>query len=268
MIRSIRSRVVALFGLSLLAAVPAMGQTTQPSNSKVVRVAIYQDEGSKTAATNIEKCLKAAPGSFTFRRVSAQDIRDGVLKDFDVVVQGGGSGSGQAKALQDQGRENIKQFVRDGGGYIGICAGAYLATTDYTWSLHLLPAKVVDRAHWARGGGQVKLKMTPDGQKQLAVPSDVVECRYNQGPLLAPMAVEGMAPYRPLALYDSEIAEKGAPKGVMIGTTAFAMTEYGKGRVFVSSPHPEATAGLDGIIRAAVAWAGGAPTPPTTQPAK
>jgi glutamine amidotransferase-like uncharacterized protein len=268
MIRTIRSYVVALLGLCAFAAGPVMGQTTQPTSGKVVRVAIYQDDGSKTAAPNIEKCLKAAPGAFTFRRVTAQEIRDGVLKDFDVVVQGGGSGGGQAKALQEQGRENIKQFVRDGGGYIGICAGAYLATTDYSWSLHLLPAKVVDRAHWARGGGQVKLKMTPDGQKQLGVADEIVECRYNQGPLLAPMAVEGMAPYRALALYESEIAEKGAPKGVMIGTTAFAMTEYGKGRVFVSSPHPEATAGLDGIIRAAVAWAGGAAVPPTTQPTR
>src|SRR4051812_18762966 len=83
-------------------------------------------------------------------RVGAKDIREGVLKEMDVLVQPGGSGSKQAEALQPEGCDAIREFVKGGGGYVGICAGSYLATTDYTWSLGILNAKVVDRKHWAR----------------------------------------------------------------------------------------------------------------------
>ena len=37
-------------------------------------------------------------------------------------------------------RSEVKAFVKDGGCYVGICAGCYLASTGYDWSLDLLPA--------------------------------------------------------------------------------------------------------------------------------
>jgi hypothetical protein len=60
----------------------------------------------------------------------------------------------------------------------------------------------------------------------------------------------------PLASYRTEIAKRGAPKGVMAGTPAIVRVRYGKGRVFVISPHPEKTRGLGGIARSAIVWAG------------
>ena len=45
-----------------------------------------------------------------------------------------------------------------------------------------------------------------------------------------------------------------APSGVMIGTTAMARAMYGQGHVLLISPHPERSEGLDGVIRAAIAW--------------
>jgi glutamine amidotransferase-like uncharacterized protein len=257
---SLTLRAVAFLVLFLGTCVQLQAQTTKPvappAEKRVIRVALYEDEGSKGSAAKVEKCLAADPGRFSYKRVTAEDIRNGVLRDFDVVVQGGGSGSGQAKALQEKGCENIRQFVKDGGGYIGICAGAYLASSHYTWSLNILNAKVVDTKHWARGNGQVKLKLTAAGQEALAIKEQVVDCRYAQGPLLAPGDQPTVEPYKLLATYDSEIAEKGAPKGVMIGTTALATGNFGKGRVFVSSPHPEQTPGLEKIIRTAAEWAG------------
>lgn len=59
-----------------------------------------------------------------------------------------------------------------------------------------------------------------------------------------------------LATYRTEIAKRGAPKGVMPGTAAMASARYGKGRVFVISPHPEKTRGLGGMVRSAIVWAG------------
>jgi glutamine amidotransferase-like uncharacterized protein len=237
--------------ISLVSSVSfgANAPTTRP-----IRVAVYNDDGTtKKCVEAVEHCLTADAG-YACKRLTAEQIRDGALKDFDIVVQPGGTGGGQAKKLGPAGREKIKTFIENGGGYLGICAGAYLASSDYEWSLHILNAKVVDRAHWARGRGDVKIQFSADGRERLAAEKDVVTCLYHQGPLLAPDTKPNLPKYESLASFASEIAEKGAPSGVMVGTTAVAASTFGKGRVMAISPHPEQTPGLEGIIRKAVDW--------------
>ena len=95
---------------------------------------------------NIQRCLASSP-DFTFQTVNADDIRGEALAKFDVLVCPGGSGSQQSKTLDTEGRRAILNFVKKGGGYIGICAGAYLASSHYSWSLGILNARVVDSAH-------------------------------------------------------------------------------------------------------------------------
>lgn len=222
----------------------------------VVRVAIYTDGGiSSKGPPNLERCLPEGKG-FTTERVKAADIRAGALEKFDVVIFPGGSGSKQAAALEESGREQVRKFVKAGHGYVGICAGAYLASADYTWSLHLLDAKVLDRKHWARGNGDVQLSISPGGREFLNVGAEPVTVRYAQGPLLAPADKAEIPDYETLATFQTEIAENGAPKGVMLGTTAAARGTFGRGRVFCYSPHPEAKGDLDHYIQAAVRWAG------------
>lgn len=220
-----------------------------------IRVAVYDDGGGGGVGPgNVEKCLGKEVGGYKYRRVGARDIRDGVLKEMDVLVQPGGSGSKQAEALKPEGRDAIRNFVKDGGGYVGICAGSYLATTDYTWSLGILNAKVVDRQHWARGTGEVRIKLTDDGKDLLGTKEDAVTVYYGQGPLLSPDTKENLPAFKSLAFYETEVTKKGVPGGVMKGTTAIAAAPFGKGRVICISPHPEKTEGLDGFIRQAVKW--------------
>jgi glutamine amidotransferase-like uncharacterized protein len=240
----------------VLAVVAAIGGVATAAEAPAIRVAIYDDGGGGGAGPgNVEKCLGKEVEGFKYRRVGAEDIRKGVLKGVDVLVQPGGSGSKQAEALQVEGREASREFVNGGGGYVGICAGSYLATTDYTWSLGILNAKVLDRKHWARGTGDVRIKMTGAGREMMGAADEMVTVYYGQGPLLAPDTKEGLPAYETLAVYETEVTKKGVPGGVMKGTTAIAAAAFGEGRVICLSPHPERTKGLDGFIRRAVNWA-------------
>ncbi|HWA99767.1 MAG TPA: BPL-N domain-containing protein [Pirellulales bacterium] len=247
-----RLAVVGFLAITLRFCIP-VAHADQPP----IRVAIYDDAGGGGAGpSNMERCLPASEG-FVTKRVKGEDIRNGVLADFDVLIQPGGSGSKQAATLGEEGRENIRKFVDAGGGYLGVCAGAYLASADYSWSLGLLDAKVVDRAHWARGTGDVELRVSDKGCKLLGIQNDKVTVYYGQGPLLAPADNATIPDYEELAVYETEIAKKGAPTGVMKGTTAAARGAFGRGHVFCFSPHPEKTAGLDNFITSAVRWAAG-----------
>lgn len=200
--------------------------------------------------------LKKFP-EFKVTEIKAVDIQAGKLSEFDVVIHPGGSGGGQGRSLGEDGRKNVRSFVSDGGGFVGFCAGAYLASNDYSWSLNLTDAKVLDRKHWARGTGKVQVELTEAGKKQLGYEKNEVTIYYGQGPLFAPKNDPDVPDYELLGIYKTEVTKKGVPGGVMQGTTAIAANEFGKGRVFCFSPHPEKTEGLETFVQRAVAWAAG-----------
>lgn len=65
-----------------------------------------------------------------FETVRAEDVRAGCLKDYSFIFVPGGWSSNKLKALENEGAEAIRGFVRTGGGYLGFCGGAGLATND------------------------------------------------------------------------------------------------------------------------------------------
>lgn len=180
-----------------------------------VRVAVFEGEG---VGPSSERLISALRGEEERRlkvaRISAKEIQGGRLKDFDVLVHPGGSGGKQGRALAESGRKAVREFVRGGGGYLGVCAGAYLATNDYEWSLNLMDAKVVDRRHWARGKGTVNLQLSPEGTRFFRRDGKELKIYYAQGPLLARREWDDpkVPNYESLAIYASEIAKNGAPR--------------------------------------------------------
>jgi len=239
---------LAVLALALCSAVQA---------DESVHVAVFKGDGVGPSVEDVLAALKEAGAeNFSVRRMVADEIRAGKLSDVDVLIHPGGSGSKQGRALGEEGRKAVARFVRDGGGYLGVCGGAYLATNDYSWSLNLIDAKCVDRKHWARGTGSVNIKLSPAGSTFFGHASEQMEIFYGQGPLLGrPEWDDKEVPdYQSLAIYDSEIAEKGAPAGVMRGTSAVVRAKYQGGRVFCFSAHPEKTNDLHYMIPVAVRW--------------
>lgn len=227
------------------------------STQAVVRVAIYDhSDGSANGPKNLLRILTSDAG-FEARRVTPAEIREGILSDVDVLIMPGGSGSAQASRLEEAGQEAIKEFVDQGGGYVGICAGSYLASSHYRWSLGLINARVWDRSHWARGTGTVELGLSEAGQVALQHELDRTNVFYGQGPLLVPDEHPDLPAYEVLARYQSEIVKNGAIEEAMPQTHAIIRSVFGLGRVVCISPHPETTNGPNHFVVHLVRWAAG-----------
>lgn len=241
---------------------PARNPSAQPSDGNQAgdriastsdrsRIGVYVDEGAGNSVKDLLNALSKFEG-ISVIKLKASDIRTGKLADLDLLMHPGGSGGGQGRHLGEDGREAIRGFVKSGGGFVGICAGSYLASSDYDWSLHILDAKVIDRKHWNRGRGTVEIALTESGRKLLGTESQKLSIHYAQGPLLAPANRPDIEDYETIATFETEIAKNGAPEGVMKGTTAIAKGKFGSGRVLCFSPHPELTIGLEDMIRIAI----------------
>ncbi len=222
-----------------------------------IKVAVFDGEGVGKSCTNLIAALtKSGKADFKLTRITTRDILNGGLSQVDVLIHSGGSGSKQGNDLGEEGRKIVRQYVDQGGGFLGVCAGAYLATNDYSWSLNLIDAKVLDRKHWARGMGTVQLELSPSGQELFQIAESTLDIYYGQGPLLARREWDDpkTPDYESLAIYASEIAKNGAPSGIMKGTSAAVRCKYGKGKVFCFSAHPELTEGLHHLIPTVVNW--------------
>ena len=96
---------------------------------KSINVALYHDIGASTRGKNNIFTVLSYPGSgirvvnFTGADVALHLNTSAI----DVVVFPGGGGTTEASGLGPAGLAAVKAFVAAGGGYVGICAGAYLA---------------------------------------------------------------------------------------------------------------------------------------------
>lgn len=254
----------------------ASSATMQPVQ---VRVLTSKDEEA-VALVCVETSLKAlaTSGRVQARALDVTDLCDeGVLADADVLLITGGEPRRLRGLIGGGGATAIRTFVREGGGYVGVCAGAVLATRKAP-TLELLPTVrcVDDNVWWASGlCGRVSLRQpesaghSPEVDVLSACFGDVGV--YESGPLLAfdqpkqrrkkpsrrereSMADgsdgeddEAVLATEPLALFDSDVrpwrpdrsASRLPSRGDMSGTVAALSSRHGSGRVVLSSIHPE-----------------------------
>ena len=203
-------------------------------------------------------------GEWAMHHVGPVDVRRGLLGGFDVAIFPGGSGSRQAKALRSAGRLRVQEFVREGGGYMGICAGAYLSSSQYSWSLGLLntatlcgPVPGVEgKSMWHRGEAScVQVEFTDAARDVLGpdLPASA-EVRYANGPILSPGGRQDLPDYTTLAYFRSEVVFYDAQKGTMVDTPAMVAGPYGAGRALAVSPHLEASDQLRPTLIHALDW--------------
>jgi hypothetical protein len=136
---------------------------------------------------------------------------------FDLSIQPGGSGAGQGRHPGEDGPEAIRGFVKNGGGFVGICAGSCLASADYEWSLNILDEQVIDRKHWNRGQGTVEIAITDSRRRLLGTETPNVSILYAEGPVLASGNRPEIEDNETVVIFETEITENGAPEGVMKG---------------------------------------------------
>ena len=269
---SLRARQHRVMVRALLKEIGILGEgaptLTQPRDRVSLRVAIYDGGGAGTSGPrNLQKVMKTIPRSLTWP-IGPSDILEGALAHFDVVIFPGGSGSKQAAALGIEGRNKVREFVERGGGFIGICAGAYLAAANYSWSLKIcnyntfcetreIPG-VGRKSMWYRGpSSAVTMQLTPSGREIFGHGVEPFWVRYHNGPIVSPAGVPDLHDYEVLAWFRSEVFRYETQKGTMVNTPAIVSGKFGKGRVLSISPHPESSQKLRPLVARAIRWVGG-----------
>ena len=203
---------------------------------KKIKAAFYVDEGSRSNGVFYwARLLSCSPG-IEMTPVDGRDLREGKLKGFDLLVIPGGSSAKQYRSMGEAGAEAVRKFVKEGGSYVGICAGFHCALNRKE-RIGLLPFEYQAGA----GGAQAVLpvEISPRGGEILGIKPGRYRVRYSLGPISKPGAPWEHGKGEVLGVYKGTVSPSGRPGGNFFDAPAVIYGNYGKGKVIATSFHPE-----------------------------
>jgi glutamine amidotransferase-like uncharacterized protein len=227
-----------LHHLKLIESTSIASQLVPAELQKQFNIALLDDAGvAGRGVPSLMEIWSAEPEA-TVHRICSADIRSGCLTQFDLLCCSGGSGSRQATTLGENGRAEIRRFVTQGGDYVGICAGSYLACSGFSWGLGILDARTKS-SKWKRGRANLPLQLTPAGTLVFTTGPETATITYNNGPIIQPHQQPDIPDFEVLANFTAEVAQNETPTGIMINSPAIVIGKFGEGDVLCISPHPE-----------------------------
>lgn len=216
-------------------------------------IALYDAEGiAGTSPAHLERIATERLDDAGCFLVCGEDIREGALAPAAGVIFPGGSGKKIAEGLQPEGRRRVRDFIQAGGGYLGVCAGAYFAASGSKEYLNAIPLKHSRTIGWGRS--MVNLELTAEGIEIFGESHRVVQTQFSGGPvfLAAEQADSGDPNIVVLARFTSPSTD--AKGNEMVGEAAIGAVRYGQGRMLIMSPHPETHEETYGLVARAIQW--------------
>jgi len=187
-----------------------------------IKVALFIDDGASDISKRIFRNDLENCDDILCKCVSGDDIRDGALKNVDAFVVPGGSANKEAASMGAEAREEVSRFVKEGGIYMGVCAGAYLSSQARDTYLGLIPFTTLDQKHWSRvdEGTPVDVELTPTGMEVFGLTKFDVRIVDQNGPIFAPPDATSDSTFTQLAFFRSEVVATGGTSGAMLGAPA------------------------------------------------
>ncbi len=193
-----------------------------PVNKKGrVEIGIYIDPGA------YYKNLQASQEFFewakiSYKAVKAKDIiKSKIFKEIKVIYFPGGWSGFYSRDIGKKGAKNIINFIKNGGKYLGICAGAYFAAKNIVWEG--VKYKGILKFYDSAIGPIKRIAPWPNiGLAQIHFTNGIIKYMYYLG-----------GPYFKIKKNYKLIASYSDKK------PAAVKFEYGKGEILIMGFHPE-----------------------------
>ncbi|MBS7656138.1 hypothetical protein KEJ50_06555 [Candidatus Bathyarchaeota archaeon] len=147
-----------------------------------------------------------------YKLLKAKEIEEGKLKLFSALIIPGGYTFKLLSSLTEKTANEIRSFIIEGGGYIGICMGAYAAS-----ALKLCEAEALRRY----GEGVVNIAISNPKHPIAEGFQEKIEMFYQNGPEI-------------ISKHNEEVIGK-----FQSGKAAILATNLEDGKIVLFSPHPE-----------------------------
>ena len=214
---------------------------------------VFAGKGSSHSWTWIADFLERI-GDHDARFLETEEFVDSLRKGCEIAIISGGDGHAIAESLRGPGFRQLKEFISDGGQYVGICAGAYLP----------LPSSIEPFNEFNLSTTRIENIDCAEGRKDDEIPR--VSVRYGACSIIHPVrgevnVSEGdgeiMAPlyggpifkepsvdnvllrYRGFGEGAVFQVDQGRAEAMVLGKPAAVRCAYGDGHLLLLGPHLE-----------------------------
>jgi glutamine amidotransferase-like uncharacterized protein len=223
-----------------------------------VKVALYIDDAVwPDCVVNTEYMLHRT--GLPYAVIHNDTLFKGELPSFSVLVMPGGRPDLLERSLGREGLSRIRNYVARGGGYIGICGGAFLAARDNIWRGWADEPRKVE-TYTGRLGIFPGRADGPLGEFAPTYQDFSCELRIinQEHPVTRslPPTFRYLYDHGPMFITDNDPNAVTLATTVPGGNTLIIITTYEKGRLFLTGGHPEATHNLTctTLMKNALLW--------------
>jgi len=174
--------------------------------------------------------------------INKDSILNGALSHYNLLIMPGGDMWQYQSYLATSGMANITEYVRQGGGYIGICGGSYFAATQIVWrgwanhprdSVSIYGLNIVPAI--ADGPIEDFAPSYIDSKCHIRLIQPEHPCTIGLSDPIAPYYDHG-----PKFLFNDSINISVLGRTVTGDKKIILSYQYGLGKVFLTGAHPEA----------------------------
>lgn len=209
--------LITVFCILVTAGSGIFGQEEKNMTGK--KICLYSGSGGELAE-NVGFALRKL--DIAYDKLNGKDIGQGELESCSVLIIPGGYTKKAVNTLEGGGFTKIREFMAKGGGYIGICAGAYLASGRVNVSGKPDGVGVADIKNVRKSDSGMRRIHLKTHQITRGLKGGLKIYRQNGPEIVLP---EG-SKMNKVATYQN-------------GKGAIVAGPYGKGKVVIFSPHPE-----------------------------
>lgn len=232
----IKTSIVLVVFTTILSGCATASNNKANKIDQPLKVSVYVGNGAKGIGC-VEWCrlVNECP-QMRLKLVDGDAVATGALEGEDVVVMPGGDSKAEFTSLTEKGVEKFKEFILNGGGYIGTCAGCSILLNEEDRRLKIVPYKRLGSTKLLNGD----FNITKAGAEALGIAEGPRRIRYSGGPIIKKTDTEiANANFEVFGTYAFEASTNGRANPEMFGAPAILGGTYGKGKVFTIVSHPE-----------------------------
>ena len=225
--------------------------------SRPVRTGVFAGVGSMgLSSTELIRYVARSP-ELDLTLIDGEDIRNGALNGLDLLVVPGGSAWVIVGDMGPEGIANVKDFIRKGGSFIGICAGCVMLLDDEYRIASGTGMTPYSRYGAYSGDAMTSMTLTDEGAKALGMEKGTFDIWYSGGPIMFRSHAEVPdAKIETWGLYGSNVTNEGWGAH-MKGNVSCIGGTYGKGRIASTACHPEFRHSADALVKGLFRYATG-----------
>ena len=224
--------------------------------SRPLRAGVFVGVGSMgLSSTELIRYVARSP-ELDISFVDGEDMRNGALNSLDLLVMPGGMSGTIVGDIGPKGVENFKEFVRNGGSYVGMCAGNVILLEDeyrIAYGFGMIPYS----RYGSAGDAMTSMTLTDEGAKALGMKKGTFDVWYSGGPIMFRRHDEVPdAKIETWGIYANNITNEGWGAH-MVGNVSCVGGTYGKGRIAATACHPEFRHSADPLAKGLFRYAAG-----------